>query len=165
MKRLLLTTLLGVALSLGIVAPAAASAPRLAIHAVDVIDWSTVDWGKKRWESDGIEHVRGWSAAYETVLTVGGTQMSASSVAVVNWNATVEDGVGTMWGTMEVTLSGGAGGWHSTWVAKVDPGFSWSGWGIGRGWGSMAGTQLRYDVWQTDIGADEWSGYVFRPGS
>ncbi len=64
-----------------------------------------------------------------------------------------------MWGTTELTLTGGGGGWHESWVAKFDSG-AWSGWGIGRGFGTLKGMKMHIDVWATGDGMDSFEGFV-----
>jgi len=159
MNRRVVAFALGCLVALAAAGPVAAGPGRTAIAAVDSIRWDTVDWGTG-WTAGGMQHVRGWTALYDTT---GGSLMTGTSRIVANWNVD-EQGDGTMWGTTDLALASGTGGWHETWVAKWDDG-AWSGWGVGRGFGSLAGMQVRFDVWATGPGIDMVEGFVFDPGT
>ena len=154
MYRRLVTLALGAMLVLALALPAAAAQTKTRISGVD--DNMTVLDPGRTWMSDGIQHVRGWTAEYDTT---GGEYVDGTSIIVANWNLNTASGDGTMWGTTDLALTQFDGGWHQTWVAKFDD-FVWSGKAVGRGFGALEGMQIRLDVWSTGPGTDAFQGFV-----
>ena len=155
MYRRLVTLALGAMLVLTLALPAAAAQTKIPISGRDVSNGPPLDQGTT-WYSDGIQHVRGWTAGYDTT---GGDYLDGTSIIVANWNLDLTSGDGTMWGTTDLTLTGTQSGWHETWVAKFDD-FMWSGWGVGRGFGELQGMRIRFDVWLLPDGTDVFEGFV-----
>ncbi len=154
MNRRFVAVALGSVLALGLVAPVAAKPTMIPISGDDT--GAVVLEEGRTWVSGPLTHVRGWSAEY---TTTGGELVNGTSIIVANWNIDAT-GDGTMWGTTELTLTSGTGGWHETWVAKFEGG-SWAGWGVGRGWGDLDGMRIRLDVFATGPFSDHFEGYVF----
>ena len=156
-----MTKLLSVFLAAGLVvalaAPVSAVTERIPIAGNETLV-ELIDPGRA-WTSNGIEHVRGWTAAY----AITGDQYSAgTSTIVANWNLN-SSGDGTMWGTNRVRLDAYDGGWTQSWTAKWSGG-TWAGQGVGHGFGEIADWQTRIDVWATGFGTDAFAGYAFAPG-
>jgi len=156
MTRRLMTLTLGAMLVVALAAPAVAAPAKTPVSGQDILS-QMLDEGRT-WMSDGIQHVRGWTAEYETYGEPG-AYVDGTSIIVANWNLDVASGDGTMWGTTDLTLTDTDGGWHQTWVAKFDGGV-WSGQAVGRGFGTLRGMKIRIDVWSTGVGTDSFEGFV-----
>jgi hypothetical protein len=156
MYRRVITLAVGALLVLALAVPAVATQTKIPVSGTDTIS-QMVDEGRT-WMADGIQHVRGWTGEYATVGEPG-AYLDGTSIVVANWNLDTASGDGTMWGTIELTLTGGGGGWHESWVAKFDGGV-WSGWAVGRGFGTLDGMKMDLDVWSTGEGTDSFLGFI-----
>ena len=157
--RRLVALCMGICLAVGITAAPVTARQPVAVSGMDVLT-SLVDEGRCWTTSNGSNHCRGWTGAYETT---GDPLVAGTSVVVANWNFDAIGG-GSLWGTADVTLADGSGGWHESWVAKADQGGLWAGPSVGHGWGSLDGMQIRLDVSSTGPGLDQFEGFVFQPG-
>ena len=145
--------------SLLMVPSAVAVTERLATSGEDVLV-QLVDPGVEWVSEDGIDHVRGWTAMYQTtdaLYDVG------SLLIVGNWNLDLATGNGPLWGTMYYEFPSANGGFQGTWNAKFSA-FVWSGKSQGTGFGDLAGWQLRQDIQATSPTSDVYAGFVFNPG-
>lgn len=157
MYRRLITLALGAMLVVALAVPAVAGPPaKTPVLGEDTLV-QVLDPGRT-WMSDGIQHVRGWTAEYETAGEPS-DYIDGTSIIVANWNLDVTSGEGTMWGTIDLTLSDVDGGWRQTWVAKFDD-FVWSGKAVGHGFGALRGMELRLDVQATGEGTDVFEGFI-----
>jgi hypothetical protein len=156
--RKLLSVILAAGLLAAFATPTAAAPERIPIGGTESLV-AVLDPGRA-WTSDGIEHVRGWTAVY---AVVGDELSTGTSTIVANWNIN-SSGDGTMWGYNSLRLDAYDGGWDQSWTAKWSGG-TWVGQGVGHGFGEMTGSQTRLDVWATGLGTDAFSGFAFVPGS
>jgi hypothetical protein len=150
--------LAGLILTLGLASPAAGAQQTIPTSGADTL--AAVVTGGREWVSDGVDHVRGWTAVYGTT---GDQYAAGTSTIVANWNLDLATGNGTLWGTADIALSAFNGGWHSTWNAKFE-GFVWSGQAVGHGYGDLEGWQSRLELQSTGPGTDAFWGFVFDPG-
>ena len=155
--RRLLALGMSLALALAVGAPTVAARDIEPVGGMDVLQ-AVTDPGRC-WTSDDIGHCRGWTGLYETT---GDPLVAGTSVVVANWNLDAM-GNGTLWGTIDLTLADGNGGWHHSWVAKSEGGL-WAGPTVGHGWGTLEGMQFRADAWSLAMGVDQFEGFVFQPG-
>jgi len=159
MRRTRTVLLMAAMMSLVLMPSAGAVTERMATSGVDVMV-RLVDPGRGWVTQDGVDHVRGWTATYETSDALYGV---GSLLIVVNWNLNLATGNGPLWGTMYYEFPAANGGFQGTWNAKFSA-FVWSGKSQGTGFGDLEGWQLRQDIRSTGPGTDAYTGFVFNPG-
>lgn len=125
----------------------------------------------RQWVDDAfVLHVRGSLWLYEHV---GDSYCAGDAQVVVNLNLDLMTGVGNLWGIIHVDLAAIDGGWDRTFSAHFtnpvplapDATDIWAGRFVGRGFGELAGWQIRgQGIERTHI-LVESTGRFFEPGS
>ena len=115
----------------------------------------------KDWAAGRTEHIRGWTATY----TSTGDPLCAGIVSIVA-NIEVTPGRGGIEGTVVYDLAGVDGGWtgtfHQVWAF---PSELTSGREVARGFGALAGWQLRAVLSEALDGTITETDEAFAPGA
>lgn len=165
MKRALMVVAVA-ALAAALAAPVAAGTTR---HGYACQERYAASYGGTVTFDDGALHLRGATYVYDVV----GDDLCAGTITIdVNFNLDLGDWSGALWGTAVSELDAFDGGFVQSWTAHwaVDDPLGatadiWDGQYVGRGYGAMAGWQVRGTTHEAThiLVLDE--GFAFNPGS